>query len=788
MNNAEEFLEQDKYISESEYEQFLKQNNSDISKEELKKHNANFVCQKLIEYKNYFDSIFEKSSSRIKLDEEQRRIILNDDDYCLINAGAGTGKSTTIAAKAKYLIDKLRVNPKEIIMLSFTKKSSEDLDEKVNDDMNLGIPISTFHSLGYKFIRMEKPGKIKVAAEEEKREIIEKYVRQLFNNKEKLIRLCELFKITKYNKNGFAKGFVENAPKYDSFDDYFKDYKNRKYKKECIKKGGIVKYINNILRSKSNMRTINGETCKSIGEVKIANFLSIYDIDYEYERTFEERVDEDRTYHPDFTIEYGGKKIYIEYFGMSDCFYNNRIIEKRIKKYNRNRIKKEKFQKQHPEYDFVNLDRDNPDKDIIETLKNELQKRDIQLQRLDVNVIFDKIINSKICAEFYRFIDFTTRFISILKNMLVDDVNDKNGIDYIFDKRKNQILSQSIRERCFSNDNREEARLRIEALDLLKEIYYFYENELTKNDLVDYDDMINKSYKYIIKNLSEHNCNLKYKYVIVDEYQDITFQRFLFVKRIVEYFNAKLIAVGDDWQSIYSFNGSRLELFNKFSELYKARIDDFLLSTTYRYGQDLADISGEFLSANSEQTKKKIHSNKNLENPIEFVNYEYDQFESVFKLVERIYKQKNDAFILLLARRNKALNDLKHSKHFSPGIGDAIICQEYPNANIEAITMHRSKGLTADQVIVFDLSERVFPSKGKMDSWIFEYFRLDTIFDFSIDGQDYHFIREKYPYAEERRLFYVALTRTKNKVFLVIPSEHKHASSFIKELENIIIR
>jgi len=103
----------------------------------------------------------------------------------------------------------------------------------------------------------------------------------------------------------------------------------------------------------------------------------------------------------------------------------------------------------------------------------------------------------------------------------------------------------------------------------------------------------------------------------------------------------------------------------------------------------------------------------------------------------------------------------------SRGINDVLICKDLPNAKIEALTMHRSKGLTSDQVIVFGLRDRLFPSKGKPYHWIFEYFKLDSI-------------SETMPFAEERRLFYVALTRTKNENYLLVPK--KKESIFVKEL------
>ena len=115
--------------------------------------------------------------------------------------------------------------------------------------------------------------------------------------------------------------------------------------------------------------------------------------------------------------------------------------------------------------------------------------------------------------------------------------------------------------------------------------------------------------------------------------------------------------------------------------------------------------------------------------------------------------------------------ELERSKYFEKGINDTLICKDLVDAQIEALTMHRSKGLTADQVIVFGLRQKLFPSKGRISHWIFEYFKLDSI-------------SEKIPYAEERRLFYVALTRTRNKVYLVVPDKSIYKSEFVNEIIN----
>ena len=769
MDNLDVFLDEDRYISYNDYKNFCVKNDLEVNEDLLNERNSDFVERKLVEYKEYFDHIFTDVGENIKLDDEQRRIILRDDDYSLINAGAGSGKSTTMAAKVKYLVDKLGIKPEEIIMLTFTKKSSEDLDEKVNDLLDLGIPVSTFHSLGMKFIKKFYPYPIKVVGADEQKQIICSYIKELFKDKNKLRRLIELFKQYE-NKTYIAKGFIENFEKFDTFEDYFKDYKRRKYLIESSKHGGIHQYLINRLSQRNSLYTIRGEKVKSLGEVRIANFLYANSIDYSYEKIFEEKVNEDTTYVTDFTIEYQGKSIYIEYFGLSNCYNEkNELNKDEIAKYNRTRKIKEKFQKSNKS-DFINLDYMTPDGDFITTLKNELSNRNIDFVRRRDEEIFDRILDNNLNAEFYRFVDLVITFIDIFKNMLVDDEN------YMFNKRISQIKEEDFKYFCYSADKKKEAECRIEAIKYLKEICEYYQAYLVENHMIDYSDMINLSYKQIIKEVKNKYPELNYKYVIVDEYQDITFQRFLFIKRLIEFFNAKLISVGDDWQSIYAFAGSRLELFNKFSELFTNSKDDMYLSTTYRYGQELANVTSDFILKNEAQSKKKIKSIKRLEHPIEIVEYEwYKEYEKINDLVHKLYEENYNSNILILARTNECLYRLSKSEFFEKGVNDVLICKDLPEAKIEALTMHRSKGLTADQVIVFGLRERVFPSKGRASHWIFEYFNLDSI-------------NEQMPFAEERRLFYVALTRTRNKVYLVVPSSRIAKSEFVNEIEKMLQR
>ena len=82
--------------------------------------NEQFIKAKLVSEKEYLDGVLKESDPNILLDDDQRRVVLTDEDYCLVVAGAGAGKTTTVAAKVKYLVDKQGIDPKQILVISFT--------------------------------------------------------------------------------------------------------------------------------------------------------------------------------------------------------------------------------------------------------------------------------------------------------------------------------------------------------------------------------------------------------------------------------------------------------------------------------------------------------------------------------------------------------------------------------------------------------------------------------------------------------------------------------------------
>ena len=294
-------------------------------------------------------------------------------------------------------------------------------------------------------------------------------------------------------------------------------------------------------------------------------------------------------------------------------------------------------------------------------------------------------------------------------------------------------------------------------LILILIIYIKYIKYLEENNEIDFDDIIIESTKLV----KERGINSNYKYIIVDEYQDTSLIRFELINAILEKTGAKLMVVGDDFQSIYRFTGCDISLFLDFNKYFNdSKI--FKIETTYRNSQELISIAGSFVMKNPKQINKHLVSNKHLKLPIKIVYYQ-KPIEMFLKLIKKIYKESQKS-ILVLGRNN---NDIKRFIDNRLELkGEKVIYLENKEIDITYLTVHRSKGLEDESVIVINLENATlgFPNKLKDN----ELLRLVS--------RD----KEKYLYAEERRLFYVALTRTKGYVYLL--TQKNKTSIFIEEL------
>lgn len=717
----------------------------------LRKHNRKYVDNKLIKYKSYFDNMFNDINKNIILDKSQREAIICDEDNLLVLSGAGSGKTTTISAKVKYLIDIKNVKPDKICVITFTKKAKEELDYKINKIFNSNVDIYTFHSLGLKIIKYYYKNKdIDIIDEKGQYKIICDYIKNnLFKDKDKFSLFFEAFK----NKTSFSE-------EYKLFDNYY-DYHNYMYKRKYINSNTTMdNYIKEQAKRRRNyLKTLNGEYCKSKEEVDIANFLYLNNIDYQYEKSYK-KLDNLKIYKPDFYIEQNNNYNYIEHFGIDKVNKtNNHYTKEELTNYLKNMKLKEKYHCDEKIEDLfiITYSKVLGKRNYLSVLKDSLIKKGYVLSKKDNNLVYERLKDTSEDRYINNFVNrIVIPFISYFKrsNYKLDDF--KNI------KTDNDLLNKQIR--------------------VISDIYLNYESKLREKNLIDFEDMINISYK-VMPYIKEKNLGVDYKYIIIDEYQDVSMQRFNLTKRIEELFKSKIIAFGDDYQTIFGFSGSRIDLMTEFRN-YLSDAKQIPIPNVYRNSQELIDVATKFINKNSKQIKKKLISNKRLINPIElyiyndsnYINTNINKSIILSNILDKIYLSNNKSNVLLLERYNNDIDTILNNNLFIRKNHENIIYKKHEDMKIDYLTIHKSKGLEYDNCILINAIDDKygFPSKIE-DEEIIKLLKPK--------------IEENIFYPEERRLFYVAMTRTKNKLYILVPKSK--TSSFIREIEsdkNVLIK
>ena len=270
---------------------------------------------------------------------------------------------------------------------------------------------------------------------------------------------------------------------------------------------------------------------------------------------------------------------------------------------------------------------------------------------------------------------------------------------------------------------------------IILEIYHIYNQEIESSNLYDFNDMI----KIATNNVNNNIIKTNYKYIIIDEFQDTSLNRFKLINAIIKQNNAKIFVVGDDYQSIYRFSGCNLDIFLNFNKLV-SNLNIINLDYNYRNPKEIIDVANSFIMKNKNQIKKETICLKNINKPIKICFYKNKR-----TAIEKILKYIDTKYLIL--GRNNTDKDLFN-------------VQDKP-----FLTIHKSKGLEEDNIILINLTNNnnSLPSKIKNHKIINKLIKTDY-----------------YPYEEERRLFYVALTRTRNNIYLLVPKSNY--SIFIKEL------
>ncbi len=703
-----------------------------------------------LELKKYFDNMFSDIDNNIKLDEDQISAITNENDYVLILAGAGTGKTTTMVGKVKYLVDIKKVDPSKILVISYTKKAVEELRTLINDEFNINADVTTFHSLAYKYVRKIFEGKkCQIVDYNIREQIFYDYINELYRRR-KIYDLMNTFTAeTVGNKHfGYGSFLYKNYYKFEDYDHYFNEYKE--YKIEEAKSIGIEKVVEELIDKKINadeyITSIKGELVKSAAEAKIANFLFKHGIEYQYEKVYDRIVEDRKVYKPDFTLNLAGVPVYLEYFGLND------------EKYLKEKEKKIAMHKAHNNK-FICVDKTSLDA-LEERLDFELKNMGFIYRDRSYIDIYTQLLDTKRLTEIYK-----------LKNLFysaVDRIKENvQRADYL------NIVNRYI-EACDNADEKEQMKKQFAYID---QLYKYYSNRLINASTYgfDYSDLLYYSNKYLAN--KEFIGDFDYEYIIIDEYQDISDGEYSLARNTSNKTSAKVFAVGDDWQSIYSFRGSNIGYITRFADYFDYPTI-LSIKRTYRNSQELVDIAGSFIKENPDQISKDLISFKHLDRPIHFVKYddrdgdridEASEYNKLRDLIIKIHDTWPSHSILVLGRTNAMIDKMfEYNTDFIDDLDTKIRIENVHDLKLDGMTIHKSKGLTFDEVIIIGMTKE-FPTDHLDYYWLLELFKPQIP-------------QESIKYAEERRVFYVAMTRTKNNVFVMYNMNTKNRSEFVDEL------
>ena len=290
--------------------------------------------------------------------------------------------------------------------------------------------------------------------------------------------------------------------------------------------------------------------------------------------------------------------------------------------------------------------------------------------------------------------------------------------------------------------------------------------------------MINKASKHIANGKHKR----KFSYVLIDEFQDISIGRYQLVKAIkTNNPSCKLFCVGDDWQSIYRFSGSDIALFKEFENYFGFTVKS-KIETTYRFHNPLINLSSDFIQRNPNQAKKELRGTSNTRNTEYKIKYSVTENQDDTNAIQNIFNQllttdenTENKEIFILGRYGFDIDRIKNENGlFQIDKKNEIVSYnikteegEIKKLKAQFMTVHKAKGLEADIIIVLNCNSGKYGFPSEMSD--------DQVLNLLLSEAD------QFENGEERRLFYVAMTRAKESVYFVADSSFK--SKFIAELE-----
>lgn len=654
--------------------------------------NEAYIQTQLSRYQGYFDQVESNP-----LTDKQRKACVIDEQNNLVLAGAGTGKTSTMIGRAGYLLKSGLATSDKILMLAYANKAAKEMDERIQAKLAINtLTVKTFHALG----------------------------KQIITDVEGAVPA-----INKMAEDGALRvKFVDDQIKRFLLDDRYKSrvvtYFTRftyPYKSKFAFKtlGAYNQYI-----VENEMRTLQGELVKSYEECEIANYLYRQGVAYRYEANYEVNTagPNYKAYQPDFYLpEYG---IYIEHFGVNERNETPPFMDR--VSYLEGMAWKRALHETHQTRLIETFSYQKHQGVLTQVLRAKLLEAEVTFRPLADDVLLNRLHE---LGEVSRFSELIVNVLALFKAA------------YISIPGLGQLAQRH-----------EDKERMLAAAKLFEPVYEAYQQQLRMTETIDFDDMISTAIAYV----ESGQYQSPYRYILVDEFQDISASRARLIKALLaQNTDNSLFCVGDDWQSIYRFAGSDVSITKDFDRHFGFSATQ-VLDKTFRFNNKIGELAARFVNQNPAQLEKTIHSHRMVNKSAVSLIKTASQATGINAALTAIYQKQagSSASVLILARFSFKKPDLTALK------------QQFPSLNIEFMTVHAAKGKEADYVIIVGLEhgKHGFPSEKSTHPL------LDMLLPKA----------EDFKHAEERRLFYVALTRAKHHVYLL--ADGNKASAFIREL------